>query len=56
MEHCQSCPVQLHCGSYFFGETVNESGKLDGQNLTKSYAVRRLFKEIGIYDTYKYLH
>ena len=56
MEHCQSCPAKLHCGGYCLGETVNESGKLDGQNLTKCYAVRRLFKEIGICDTYKYLH
>lgn len=56
MQHCQSCPAQLHCGGYCLGETVNETGRLDGQNPIKCYAVRRLLKEIGVCDSYKYLH
>lgn len=56
MEHCKLCPAKLHCGGYCLGEIVNETGKLDGQNHTKCYAVRKLLKEIGTCDTYKYLH
>ena len=56
MLHCKSCPAQLHCGGYCLGETVNESGKLDGQNLVKCNAVRKLLKEIGTSEPYKYLH
>ena len=56
MLHCKSCPAQLHCGGYCLGETVNESGKLDGQNVVKCNAVRKLLKEIGTSEPYKYLH
>lgn len=56
MVHCKSCPAQLHCGGYCLGETVNESGKLDGQNVVKCNAVRKLLKKIGTSEPYKYLH
>ena len=56
MTHCQSCQAQLYCGGYCLGETVNESGKLDGQNPIKCNAIRRLLNEIETCDTYKYLH
>lgn len=54
--HCQRCPAKLHCGGYCLGETVNESGKLDGQNPIKCVAVRKLFAELGPCDEYPYLH
>lgn len=56
IEHCRVCPVKFHCGGYCLGETVNETGKLDGQNPIKCKAVLRLFKELGICQPYKYLH
>ncbi len=56
MRHCQKCPAKMHCGGYCLGEMVNETGKLDGQNITKCNAVRRLFKELGVSRTYPYLH
>ncbi len=56
MSHCKSCPAKLHCGGYCLGETVNETGKLNGQNLVKCKAVRRLYKELGNCKTYSYLH
>lgn len=56
IRHCQSCSVKEHCGGYCLGEIVNETGKLDGQNLIKCSAVRRLFKELGECSTYDYLH
>lgn len=56
MKHCQKCPAKLHCGGYCLGETVNETGKLDGQNLVKCNAVRVLLKELGVTRTYPYLH
>ncbi|MBE5884788.1 MAG: radical SAM protein [Lachnospiraceae bacterium] len=56
MKHCTYCEVKYHCGGYCLGETVNETGKLDGQNLIKCAAVRRLYKELGSCDPYPYLH
>ena len=56
MEHCKICPVKFHCGGYCLGETVNETGRLDGQNLVKCAAVRRLYKELGPCAPYHYLH
>lgn len=56
MNHCQKCPAMLHCGGYCLGETVNESGRLDGQNPIKCQAVRRLLKELGTCSPYPYLH
>lgn len=56
MEHCQSCPVKLHCGGYCLGETVNETGRIDGQNLIKCEAIRRLYFELGECAPYPYLH
>lgn len=56
IEHCKSCIAKLHCGGYCLGETVNENGRLDGQNPIKCRAVRRLFKELGECESYPYLH
>lgn len=56
MKHCQNCPAKLHCGGYCLGETVNESGRLDGQNPIKCAAVRRLLKELGTSAPYPFLH
>lgn len=56
IDHCMSCPAKLHCGGYCLGETVNESGKLDGQNPIKCAAVRKLFSELGTCSPYPYLH
>lgn len=56
MEHCKNCPAKLHCGGYCLGETVNETGKLDGQNSIKCAAVRKLYKELGACEPYPYLH
>lgn len=56
MEHCRDCPAKLHCGGYCLGETVNETGNLYGQNKTKCAAIVKLFKALGVCDTYEYLH
>lgn len=56
IKHCQKCSAKLHCGGYCLGEIVNETGKLDGQNMIKCNAIRKLFKELGECDAYKYLH
>lgn len=56
MNHCKNCPAQLHCGGLCLGETVNETGKLDGVTPKKCNAVRRLFKELGECNPYSYLH
>ncbi len=56
MAHCKNCVAKLHCGGYCLGETVNETGKLDGQNLIKCKAVCKLLKEIGTCQPYEYLH
>lgn len=54
--HCQNCVAQLHCGGYCLGEIVNETGRLDGQNIVKCKAIRRLYNELGICKPYPYLH
>lgn len=56
MTHCKNCPAQLHCGGYCLGETVNETGHLDGQNIIKCRAIRKLLKELGSCAAYPYLH
>lgn len=56
MKHCQKCPVQLHCGGCCLGETVNEFGNLEGQNMVKCVAIRKLYKIIGSCKPYPYLH
>lgn len=56
MEHCKGCPAQLHCGGYCLGETVNEFGKLNGQNTMKCNAVRKLLSKLGTCKPYPYLH
>ena len=56
IKHCETCPAKLHCGGYCLGEIVNETGRLDGQNLVKCQAIRKLFEKIGICDTFPYLH
>lgn len=56
MAHCQKCPAQLHCGGYCLGETVNESGKLDSQNILKCNAVKILFNKMGVCQPYLFLH
>lgn len=54
--HCQKCPVKLHCGGQCLGETVNESGRLDGLNEAKCKAVRYLYEMLGPCSTYTYFH
>lgn len=56
MVHCKNCPVKLHCGGCCLGETVNEFGRLDGQNVTKCRAIRKLYEKLGVCEPYKYLH
>lgn len=56
MEHCKTCQAKLHCGGYCLGETVNETGKLNGQNPVKCAAVRKLYKELGSCASYPFLH
>lgn len=56
MSHCRNCPVKLHCGGCCLGETVNEFGRLDGQNVVKCRAIRQLYEKLGVCEPYKYLH
>lgn len=56
LEHCKTCPAKIHCGGYCPGETVNEFGRLDGQNPIKCNAVRKLYKALGPCEAYDYLH
>lgn len=56
MKHCKNCLVQLHCGGCCLGETLNETGKLDGQNITKCIAIRKLYNKLGSCEPYDYLH
>lgn len=56
MAHCKNCPVKLHCGGCCLGETVNEFGRLDGQNIVKCRAIRKLYEKLGVCEPYKYLH
>ena len=54
--HCKSCPAKCHCGGYCLGETVNTTGRLDGQDLVKCKAVRKLLEKLGTSEPYPYLH
>ena len=56
LSHCKTCPAKFHCGGYCLGETVNETGLLDGQNPIKCQAVRKLLQTLGTCQPYKYLH
>ena len=56
MHHCKNCNVKFHCGGYCLGEIVNETGKLNGQNVIKCSAIRKLFVNIGKSEQYPYLH
>ena len=56
MVHCKNCSVKLHCGGYCLGETVNETGILNGQNIAKCVAIRKLFSVLGECQPYPYLH
>ena len=56
MKHCKNCIAKEHCGGYCLGETVNETGRLDGQNPIKCSAVRYLYNKLGKCDPYPYLH
>lgn len=56
MQHCLKCSAKLHCGGYCLGETVNESGRLDGYNAIKCAAVRYLYNKLGPCDPYPFLH
>lgn len=56
MKHCANCPAKLHCGGYCLGETVNESGRLDGQNAVKCAAIRYLYSKLGSCAPYPFLH
>ncbi|MCD8377238.1 MAG: radical SAM protein [Candidatus Gastranaerophilales bacterium] len=56
IKHCQNCTAKLHCGGYCLGETVNETGRLDGQNPVKCTAVRKLYHILGACEPYPYLH
>ena len=56
ISHCVHCPVRFHCGGYCLGETLNETGKLDGQNKTKCGAIRHLYNKLGDFRPYPYLH
>jgi len=54
--HCKNCIAKLHCGGYCLGEVLNETGKLDGQKSDTCKAIRTLYKELGVYGTYDYMH
>jgi radical SAM protein with 4Fe4S-binding SPASM domain len=56
MVHCINCEAKLHCGGYCLGEIVNNTGRLDGQDIGKCIAIRRLYSELGKCDRYIYLH
>ncbi len=56
MHHCKNCKVQLNCGGCCLGETVNETGKLDGQNPIKCAAIHKLYNALGKSVPYPYLH
>ena len=54
--HCIDCPVKFYCGGYCLGETVNETGILDGQCVRICEAIKKLYQRIGNCHEYKYLH
>ncbi|MDR2720602.1 MAG: SPASM domain-containing protein, partial [Nitrososphaerota archaeon] len=56
IQHCKQCEARYHCGGYCLGEIINETGELNGQKPIQCSAIRRLLKEIGLCEPYKYLH
>ena len=56
IEHCKNCSVNLHCGGHCLGEVQNETGKLDGQKPHTCKAIKALYKELGVCETYDYMH
>ena len=54
--HCQKCPAKLYCGGQCLGETVNETGRLDGQLVVKCEAVKYFFNKLGTCNPYPFLH
>ena len=56
MPHCKNCIAKLHCGGYCLGEVQNETGRLDGQKSKTCKAIRALYKELGTFETYDYMH
>lgn len=56
MFQCINCEAKLHCGGYCLGETLNETGSLNGYNPLKCNSVKKLFSELGTCSTYPYLH
>ena len=56
MKHCKDCEAKLHCGGQCLGEVQNETGKLDGQKPETCKAIKTLYKELGVCDTYDYMH
>jgi radical SAM protein with 4Fe4S-binding SPASM domain len=56
IEHCKNCIAKLHCGGQCLAEIQNETGKLDGQKHETCEAIITLFKELGVYKTYDYMH
>lgn len=57
LEHCKNCEAKSHCGGYCLGEVVNETGRLSGQKPVACKAIKRLVREIGVFDEpFSYLH
>jgi radical SAM protein with 4Fe4S-binding SPASM domain len=56
MSHCQGCEAKNHCGGYCLGEVVNETGRLDGQKPDNCKAIRKLLKQMGTSEPYKFFH
>jgi radical SAM protein with 4Fe4S-binding SPASM domain len=57
IEHCQDCEARFNCGGYCMGEVMNETGSLYGQKHDVCVAIRRLFNEIGLKESYyPYMH
>jgi radical SAM protein with 4Fe4S-binding SPASM domain len=54
--HCKSCIAKLHCGGQCLAEVQNETGKLDGQKPETCKAIITLYKELGVCETYDYMH
>lgn len=52
MDHCKNCPVKLHCAGCCLGETVNEFGQLDSQNIVKCRAICKLYEKLGVCEPY----
>jgi radical SAM protein with 4Fe4S-binding SPASM domain len=56
MKHCKSCEAKLHCAGYCLGEVMNETGSLYGQKAHTCKAIKTLYKELGVCETYDYMH